>query len=278
MTEPRPAVRSSSSRLLASFRSAASAGETASTLRERVLRRVAFGLACRYAELVRRVAGHEIFLPTDHIEWVAQLESHWRVIRDELDQLRGCFAMPALIDVIAGERGVADARWRAFLFCYFGKAIDPNCSLCPRTAALLRGIPGLLSAEFSVLEPGARIAPHHGIYAGTLRYHLGLIVPQEGDLCGLRVEDETRRWREGASLLFDDTRQHEAWNLAKRDRVVLLLDVKRRLPAPLSWLNDALLLVLSRFVMPPLVRVDRAIPTVTNPAVAGSMARPLPTD
>jgi beta-hydroxylase len=224
------------------------------------------------------VAGQQVFLPTDHIEWVTQLESHWRVIRDELDQLRARYAMPALIDVIAGERGVADARWKAFLFCYFGREIERNCSLCPRTAALLRGIPGLLSAEFSVLEPGARIAPHHGIYAGTLRYHLGLIVPQRGELCGLRVEDETRRWGEGASLLFDDTRRHEAWNLAQEDRVVLLVDVKRRLPAPLRWLNDALLLVLSRLVMPPLIRVDRAVPPLAGAPAAGSAAQPLTTD
>jgi beta-hydroxylase len=229
-------------------------------LRERALRFVVFGLARGYVQLVRRVAGHEVFLPTDHLEWVSRLEANWQVIGDEVDRLRDRFGVPALIDIIAGERSIADARWKAFIFCHFGRAIEQNGALCPRTAALLESIPNLLSAEFSVLEPGARIAPHQGIYAGTLRYHLALRVPDATDLCGLRVENETRHWRAGASLLFDDTHRHEAWNLAAQDRVVLLIDVKRNLPAPLRWLNDAVLFALSRAVMPPLIQVDRAIP------------------
>ena len=58
-----------------------------------------------------------------------------------------------------------------------------------------------------------------------------------------------RHWRRGASLLFDETRRHEAWNQSGGDRVVLLLDVKRPLPAPLRWCNDVRLDLLSRFVL-----------------------------
>jgi beta-hydroxylase len=260
-----------SSRLLAAFRSTASGGDDGTvTTRDRALRSVAFGLARGYARLVRRVAGGEIFLSTNHRDWVRPLESNWQAIRDEFDRLNAAFAVPALIDVISGERSIADARWKAFIFCHFGRRIERNCSLCPRTTALLQDIPGLLSAEFSLLEPGARIAPHQGIYAGTIRYHLALRVPQDADLCRLRVDDETRGWREGGSLLFDDTHRHEAWNLTDESRVVLVIDVRRPLPVPLRWINDAVLFGLSRFIMRPLVHADRAVPQPREAAAGDS--------
>jgi len=87
-----------------------------------------------------------------------------------------------------------------------------------------------------------------------------LIVPERTDLCGLRVGNETRHWQAGSSLLFDETRQHEAWNLTDEDRAVLLLDVKRQLPSPLRWLNETVLVLLSRLVMLPLARVNRMLP------------------
>lgn len=265
---PRPARSARQNvwvRLLISFRSAGPTepgdDPSASALNQGV-RVVLIPLARAYARLLRRFSTRDVFVPTDRIDWVTHLESNWQVVRDELDRLRAGFDLPALIDVIPGEQYVTDARWKMFMFRYFGRPIESNCSLCPRTAGLLDRIPGLISANFSVLEPGARIAAHHGIFAGVLRYHLGLIVPARANQCGLRVAGETRQWREGASLLFDDTHRHEAWNDTNEDRVVLLLDVKRPLPAPVRWVNDATVLLLSRMVMQPLAQVDRMIPQV----------------
>ncbi len=49
--------------------------------------------------------------------------------------------------------------------------------MCPRTAALMREIPGMTTAMFSILSPRKHILDHRGPYKGVLRYHLGLIVP-----------------------------------------------------------------------------------------------------
>jgi len=242
-----------------------------------VLRAAVFRLAAVYAQVLRRCTTQDSLVSTDRVEWVRLLESNWRVIRDELDCLRASFDLPALIDVIPGERGVADAGWEMFILRYFGRPIPENCALCPRTAALVEQVPGLLSANFSVLQPGTRIAPHHGIFAGVLRYHLGLIVPPRTDLCGIRIGDETRHWQEGTSLLFDDTRRHEAWNYTDQERTVLLLDVKRPLPAPLRWLNDCLLFLMSRLIMPPLARAERMIPAPASRPVAGASVQVEPT-
>jgi aspartyl/asparaginyl beta-hydroxylase (cupin superfamily) len=96
---------------------------------------------------------------------------------------------------------------------------------CPRTAALLlTHVPGLTTAGFSRLAPGTHIKPHVGWVETVYRLHMGLVVPPD---CALRVGAETRRWREGECLIFDDTVEHEAWNRSCEPRVVLLLDFLR---------------------------------------------------
>src|SRR3546814_9705290 len=54
--------------------------------------------------------------------------------------------------------------------------------------------------------------------------HLPLVVP---DGCGLRVGAETRSWREGELLIFDDSFEHEAWNRGTSDRTILLFEIWR---------------------------------------------------
>jgi aspartyl/asparaginyl beta-hydroxylase (cupin superfamily) len=105
----------------------------------------------------------------------------------------------------------------------------PNCLRCPATAAVLRAIPGVITGFFSILGPGKRLPPHYGPYRGVLRHHLALIVPEPLEKCGIRVDDQTRHWTEGQSLVFDDTYEHEAWNDTDGERVVLFLDIKRPL-------------------------------------------------
>ncbi len=40
----------------------------------------------------------------------------------------------------------------------------------------------------------------------------------------MRVGTETKTWREGECLVFDDSTEHEAWNRSDRTRTILLCD------------------------------------------------------
>lgn len=119
--------------------------------------------------------------------------------------------------------GVAESRWRAFIFHQYGRRNDANCARCPTTASVLERIPGagIREAMFSVLRPGGRIPPHRDSGNFFLTAHLGLWVPEP---CGLRVGGLTRTWREEDCLVFDTSYEHEAWNEAQSPRVVLLFD------------------------------------------------------
>jgi beta-hydroxylase len=55
------------------------------------------------------------------------------------------------------------------------------------------------------------------------------------------VGPETRGWREGESLVFDDTYEHEAWNDTDETRVVLFVDVIRPLRQPMRSINAGMI-------------------------------------
>jgi aspartyl/asparaginyl beta-hydroxylase (cupin superfamily) len=113
--------------------------------------------------------------------------------------------------------------------------------MCPRTAALMREIPGMKTAMFSILSPRKHILDHRGPYKGVLRYHLGLIVPRDAEACRIRVGDDIRHWDEGKSMIFDDTFDHEVWNDTDDTRVVLFVDFLRPMPEPDSRINRAII-------------------------------------
>lgn len=172
--------------------------------------------------------------------WVADVESEWRSVRAELDEvLKYPQGIPNFQDVSIEQRAITnDDRWKTFFFYGYGLRNDANCEFCPATARVLARIPGMKTAFFSILFPRKRIPRHRGPYNGVLRYHLGLRVP-EPERCGIIVGGERASWREGKSLIFDDSYQHEAWNDGDDLRVVLFVDFLRPLYTPVSQLNRA---------------------------------------
>ena len=77
---------------------------------------------------------------------------------------------------------------------------------------------------FSLLAAGKRIPPHHGMINTRFICHLPLIVPGEG---ALRVGPLQKSWEVGKLMMFDDSVEHEAWNNAAKDRLVLIFDIWR---------------------------------------------------
>src|ERR1700730_13025894 len=119
-------------------------------------------------------------------------------------------------------------RWSAYFLWNQSMPQPAHLGRCPRTAQVLKGAPQCdvaargPTAFFSILEPGTRIPPHTGVTNTRLTVHLPLIVPPQ---CGFRVGSETREWVAGKAWAFDDTIEHEAWNLSDVPRAVLIFDV-----------------------------------------------------
>jgi beta-hydroxylase len=175
------------------------------------------------------------------------------------------------------QAGIHVIQWKSFMF-KSGDFIEDNCRLAPRTAALLRDVPGLYTAFFSVLDPKQYITPHWGYYKGFVRYHLGVIVPndnQDGS-CWLRVNDdpdanaredknaielgEKYYWRNGEGVVFDDTYLHDAANESDQVRVVLWLDLRKKLPWYLQAFNVLFLWMAHRDASVRKIRANAQIP------------------
>jgi aspartyl/asparaginyl beta-hydroxylase (cupin superfamily) len=187
------------------------------------------------------------FLAPETFDWVAGLEAEWSTIRAELDEvLTYRDDLPNFQDISTDQASITDDDgWKTYFFFGYGFRSDGNCARCPKTAALLEGIPGLTTAFFSILSPGKHIGTHRGPWRGVLRYHLALRVPEPVSAAGIRVGGEEGHWEEGRSLLFDDGYEHEAWNDTDGVRVVLFVDVVRPQRPPAAQVNDALIKVIS---------------------------------
>jgi aspartate beta-hydroxylase len=175
--------------------------------------------------------------------WARDLERHTASIREELRAVvqNGTGIVPYIQREAHrpafNVRGLLDnPDWGAFYLIQSGDEVAvPMCRIKGRAPAVL----------FSLLRPGARIPPHHGFMNTRLICHLPLIVPPD---CALRVGNETHRWREGELVVFDDSIEHEAWNLSQELRVVLIFDVWRpELSAKEQTLVAAMLESIDRF-------------------------------
>lgn len=186
---------------------------------------------------------------------LAVLAENFPAIRAECESLiRSRLRMPGMEELTSyTASGIHQIAWKSFMF-KSGKFIEENCVLAPNTAALLRGIPGVYTAFFSVLEPNQHIKAHWGYWKGFVRYHLGVVIPENNrdHKCWIRINPDAQSrtgdraaiaqgekyyWHEGEAVLFDDTFLHEAANESDQVRVVLFLDVARKMVWPLALLN-----------------------------------------
>lgn len=175
--------------------------------------------------------------------WAAGIERDWRAIRAELEKVLTRKAdLPNVQEITTDAAAISrDAGWKIFPLLAYGIRSQPNIDLCPQTWSIVRRIPGVTTAMFSILEPGKRIPAHRGPYNGVLRLHLGLMVPEPRERLGIRIGTEQRSWQEGRALIFDDAYEHEAWNEATQLRVVLFVDFAKPLRFPANLLNRLLL-------------------------------------
>jgi ornithine lipid ester-linked acyl 2-hydroxylase len=215
---------------------------------------------CEDAGLIERMPAFDEDYGDDYPE-LRRLEASYADIRSECEHLLRFRSQITDMSALGGqytERGIHTIQWKAFML-KSGTFIPENCALAPKTAAALQPLTTVYNAFFSILEPHQYVSPHWGYYKGFVRYHLGVVIPENNanQKCWLRVNvdraDNARRdknliangpkhyWQNGRGVMFDDTNLHDAMNDSDEVRVVLWLDVARKLPRGLDLYNRALL-------------------------------------
>jgi len=160
---------------------------------------------------------------------LAPLAANWQAIRDEALQLfaEGYIRAPKEHNDI-GFHSFFKGGYKRFYVKWYDEPPPSAKALCPKTVALITAIPGVNAAMFAALPPGGKLGAHRDPYAGSLRYHLGLVTPN-AETCRIVVDGEPYAWRDGEAVIFDETYIHSAENASDVARLILFCDIERPL-------------------------------------------------
>ena len=75
--------------------------------------------------------------------------------------------------------------------------------------------------------PANRIIPTHKGNRELIRIHYGIKIP-EGDI-SFKVKNEEKKWENGKAFAFNDFYEHGGWNNTEQDRIILIVDLDRKM-------------------------------------------------
>ena len=167
-----------------------------------------------------------------------ELRRHWPMMRAEALRLANeGYVRDALHNNDIGFNSFFKRGWKRFYLKWYDQPLPSARALCPQTVALLESLPSIQGAMIASLAPHSRLNPHRDPFAGSLRFHLGLVTANSDD-CYISVDGQHYSWHDGEALLFDETYIHSVENNTDVTRLVLLCDVERPLRCrPLSAMN-----------------------------------------
>ena len=173
------------------------------------------------------------YISSDNFPDLKVLEAHWQEIRAEALTLLSLQKIKAADkNNDAGFNSFFKTGWKRFYLKWYGASHPSAVQFCPKTVALLRTLPSVKAAMFAELPPGGKLNRHRDPFAGSLRYHLGLVTPNS-DRCFIEVDGQRYSWRDGAGVVFDETFIHWAENTTDQNRIILFCDIER--PMRYRW-------------------------------------------
>jgi beta-hydroxylase len=154
-----------------------------------------------------------VFQSADAYPFLKPLQDNWQAIRDE-------FLLYREQAELWHMKELHNEHWRLYFLVHQYQK-QAGWDNCPVTRELIKDIPGLYLAGFSIMEPGCVIHPHRGYTPGVWRSHLGLICPGNAYL---QIKNSRYHWQEGHAMVFDDIKRHNAVNESNNERVILMVD------------------------------------------------------
>ncbi len=173
-------------------------------------------------------------------DFLYKMQHNYLEIKNEIQQYDNTL-LKNFEDLSVEQKQIVEAKkWKVLFLKVYGKEIEQNCISFPNTSKLITHN-SIKTVMFSSLEPNTFISKHRGPYKGVLRFLLGLQIPKENQCCVLKINNESIFWEEGKAILFDDTFEHETWNASNEKRLILFVDVERKLKFPFNLLNKLII-------------------------------------
>ena len=208
------------------------------------------------------------------------VEDNYQVIMEEFLNLQESYTVPDMMKVeetqkhfscsyfkdadgqsMKAYRCSVPSQWKALQLMMCNADVPKTASLMPKTMALIRSCGRVTAAQIGVLMPNTVLPWHRGFHKQHLRYHLGLSIPEpekyfmrviRNDYNRTKSYADTlrdtaqediieRHWKEGEGFVLDDMMLHMVENTGNHPRIVLILDIKRKLPF-LSYVLDRIMM------------------------------------
>jgi len=152
------------------------------------------------------------------------LQQNYKLIKQEIQDAldAGCFFSNAFKNIV-----LSGSWWEIQLFDR-GIRFDKSCNILPITAVTTERIPDLTThvkgkTSVSVISPGTYVSSRAGDSNTRIRLNLGIQVPDKG--AGIIVGNETRTWRTGKIIAYDDSFEHYFFNNGTSDLIILAADI-----------------------------------------------------
>lgn len=168
------------------------------------------------------------------------LRNNYETIRDEILNVHSRYKLRNFHDISSAFNEISDGNWKVFIVKWYADPVKQAELLTPKTVEIVNKIPNLRACMFSILQPFTTIPPHKGPYKGSLRYHLGLSVPDDTKNCFINVDGDNYSWKNGEDIVFDDTYRHYVCNNTNQTRIILFCDFDRPMIEPFNTFNRSL--------------------------------------
>lgn len=110
------------------------------------------------------------------------LEAHFPAIHQEITTLINKRELTRYKDIDPVRAAEVSENWKLYYACFMWEENERARTDCPTLLELIREMPNIINATVAVLKPRVTLAAHEGPYAGILRYHLGIKVPEKNRL------------------------------------------------------------------------------------------------
>lgn len=114
--------------------------------------------------------------------------------------------------------------WKFITFIRKGKINHHYLWFFPTVRNLLQTIPIYDNCMFSIIGPGAMVAPHNGHSNEHFRVHLAI---ETDGKAWIRVGEEKQHWEKHKILIFDDHANHEVHNPSDLTRTIFMFDIPK---------------------------------------------------
>lgn len=195
------------------------------------------------------------FIPLHRIS-LEDIRSNLKIIKKEiLNVTHLCTSIQG--DLYFGSDITNDGKWKKIYLKWYHKSPGYAYRLLPETMRIIDRHPDIRLAMISKLDPGAHIMPHRGVYRGSIRVHVGISTPNSPD-CFIHIGNMRYYWKDDDIVAFDDTYIHEVFNNSSKPRIILFMDIDRKMS---NCLARGFLHLISTYICPLTSRVNKELVT-----------------